>query len=93
MNLALVWLAAYFIAGLLYVRRDVRLPLYRQPGYTATAKGRWVVRLLWLPASFRLMFIFGRFHRKYFLSEALPSYATFAALGIGGSLLASAYSN
>lgn len=85
----IVWLVAYFITGALYVRRDRRLPLYQQPGYVSSAAGRWNVRLLWLPATFRLMFVFGRFHPKYFRQEALPSYVTFVGLGLIGTWLIS----
>jgi len=87
MQLALVWIVAYLITGVLYVRRDLKLPAFRRPGYVDTPKGRWAVRLAWLPATFRLMFVFGKFHPKYFRAEALPSYATFLGLGLIGTWL------
>lgn len=89
MQIALVWIAAYLVAGIFYVRRDLKLPTYRQPNYVDTAKGRWRVRLAWLPVTVQLMFIFGKFHPKYFRSEALPSYATFLTLGLLGTWVVS----
>lgn len=89
MYVVLVWFAAYVLTGFLYVHRDLSFPIYRQPNYVRSAQGRWIVRAAWLLVTFRLMFVFGRFHPRYFMTEALPSYLTFLAVGAFGTWLIS----
>jgi hypothetical protein len=84
-------MAAYLAAGMLYVSRDLRQAAWNRPGYTQSPMGRWTVRLLWLPITFRMLWLTGRMggFGKYLRREALPSYVTVVVLGVGLSYLTS----
>ena len=92
MQLLVVWTLAYLVAGWLYVHLDMREPIWNRPAYTRTFRGRWSVRLLWLPATlnrFTAIYLRGirpwRAAWKYGKSSAFPCWAAFIGLGIIGS--------
>jgi hypothetical protein len=91
---ALIWVVAYLITGLLYVRRDMKQPAWNRPSYANSASGRTWVRALWLLVSLRILWMMAQRSSavmiwKFARTEALPSYATFIGLGIVGTYFGS----
>ncbi len=86
------WIIAYFVAGEGFVSKEASEPVYNQPGYVRSKKGRWAVRLLWPLVSIRIWMSYRRnspaLRQKYFGGQFLPTWFLFVAIGSIGTLIA-----
>jgi hypothetical protein len=86
------WVLGYLVAGFGFVAKDQSEPVYNQPGYLRSNKGRWIVRLLWPVVSLRLFFLHlsrssPKLKHKYIGGQFLPTWFLFVAIGAIGMMV------